>query len=74
MNNTNKMFRIIAFALIFILSAAVCFGQTLNNAEDLKKYLNSQPANSPNNPINITMTINDPMLRSVVSAINSAGK
>ena len=74
MNNTNKVFGIIALVLIFILSSATCFGQTLNNAQDLKKYLDSQPANSPNNPINITMTINDPMLGSVVSAINSASK
>jgi HKD family nuclease len=55
-----------------------CFGQsggqTINSAEDLKKYLDSQPANSPDKPIKISMSVNAPMLPKIVEAINSAGK
>jgi hypothetical protein len=49
-------------------------GKTLNSPEALKEYLDKQPANSPDKPIKVSMTINDPMLKSVVDVIKSAGK
>jgi predicted small secreted protein len=49
-------------------------GKTLNNAEELKEYLDKQPANGPDNPIKVSMAINDPMLKSVADVIKSAGK
>jgi hypothetical protein len=49
-------------------------GKTLNSAEALKEYLDSQPANGPDKPIKVSMTINDPMLKSVADVIKSAGK
>ena len=71
----------IAIILVFTLSTTACFGQnnsgggrTFNNAEDLKKYLDSQPANSPDKPIKVSMAINDPMFEKVVAVIKSAGK
>jgi len=75
----NKL-KVISIALVavFIFSGVNCFGQsgsrTLNNAEDLKKYLDSQPANSPDKPIRVSMTINEPMLKSVVDVIKKADK
>jgi hypothetical protein len=49
-------------------------GKSVNSAEELKEYLDKQPANSPDNPIKVSMTINDPMLKSVADVIKSAGK
>jgi len=80
MKNKIKAFSFIAIVLIFTLSAASCSGQSggggksLNSAEELKKYLDSQPMNSPDKPINVSMTIKDPMLKSVADIIMSAKK
>jgi len=80
MKNKIKVFNFITIVLIFILSATSCSGQSggggksLNSAEELKKYLDSQPANGPDKPIKVSMTINDPMLKSVADIIKSAGK
>jgi len=84
MKNTNnvlsvRVLGIIAIMVIFTISTASCFGQsgggkTLNSAEELKKYLDSQPANSPNNPIKVSMGANAPMLPKIRVVLNSAGK
>jgi hypothetical protein len=88
MKNTVKEFRIIALAVIIAFSMAACNkggssgsanaqsggGKTLNSAEALKEYLDSQPVNGPDKPIRVSMTINDPMLESVADVIKSAGK
>jgi len=77
---SKKMIFGIALVAIFVFTAATCFsqsgggGRTLNSAEDLKKYLDSQPANSPDKPIRVTMAANGPMLPKIAEAINSAGK
>jgi hypothetical protein len=49
-------------------------GKSLNSAEELKDYLDKQPANSPDKPIKVSMAINDPMLKNVADVIKSAGK
>jgi len=49
-------------------------GKTLNSAEELKTYLDKQPANGPDKPIKVSMTINNSMLKSVADIIKSAGK
>jgi len=49
-------------------------GKTLNSPEALKEYLDKQPANSPDKPIKVSMTINDPMFKSVANVIKSSGK
>jgi hypothetical protein len=75
-----RVFGIIAFIAVFAFSAATCSGQsggggkTLNSAEELKKYLDSQPVNGPDKPIKVSITINNPMLKSVVNIIKSSGK
>ena len=80
MKNKKIIFGI-AIIVVLIFSTTSCFGQgnsgggrTFNNAEDLKKYLDSQPANSPDKPIKVSMTANAPMLPKIAEAINSAGK
>ena len=79
MKNTFKVVSIV-FVAVFVFTAATCFGQSggggrsFNNVEDLKKYLDSQPVNSPDKPIRVSMTINDPMLKNVADVIKSAGK
>jgi len=71
---------IIAFMAVFTFSAATCSGQSggggksINSPEELKKYLDSQPANSPNNPIKVSMGANAPMLPKIKDVLNSAGK
>jgi hypothetical protein len=87
MKNTIKEFRIIALAVIIAFSMAACNkggssgsanaqsgGKTLNSAEALKEYLDSQPVNGPDKPIKVSMTINNPMLYKVAEVIKSAGK
>ena len=73
-----KTASIFAVLAIFIFSTTACFGQsggqTINSPEALKTYLDNQPANSPDKPIRVSMTINDPMLKNVVDVINKAGK
>jgi len=49
-------------------------GKSFNSAEELKEYLDKQPANTPDKPILVTMNANAPMLEKISEAINSAGK
>jgi len=80
MKNKIKVFNFIAIVLIFTLSATSCSGQnggglkSLNSAEELKKYLDSQPANGPDKPIKVSMGANGPMLPKIAEAINASGK
>jgi hypothetical protein len=63
---------------LFAFSAAACFGQSggrsINSTAALKEYLDSQPVNSPDKPIEITMGVNDLMFKDIVQAIQDAGK
>jgi len=69
---------------VFTLTAAMCSsksdgssgggGKTLNSVKALEEYLDSQPVNGPDKPIKISMTINDPMYKDVVTVIKDAGK
>jgi hypothetical protein len=75
----NSKYKAIIFTLVATLafSMASCSGsggKSLNSAEDLKAYLDKQPANTPDKPIRVTMNANAPMLPNIVAAINSAGK
>jgi hypothetical protein len=77
MNSKAKF--IIALAAVLVFSMASCTGsggggKSFNSAEELKAYLDKQPANSPDKPIRVTMSANAPMLPNIVIAINSAGK
>jgi hypothetical protein len=84
MKNLFKLIGIIAIVAVIGFTMIACNksggsgggggGKTLNSPEALKEYLDSQPANSRDKPIKVSMTINDPMLKSVVDVINSAGK
>jgi len=71
---TVQVFGIIALVAVFTLSAASCYGQTINSVDALKTYLDNQPANGPDKPIKVTMSANVPMLPKIAEAINSAGK
>jgi hypothetical protein len=80
MKNTLKVLSIIAFVSVFTISVTACFSQSgggekiLNSPEALKKYLDSQPANSPDKPIKISMGVNEIMLPKIRDVLNSAGK
>jgi hypothetical protein len=84
-SNMNSKFKAIIFTLVAVaaFSMIACnksgsssggVGQSLNSAEALKEYLDKQPANGPDKPIKVSMTINDPMLKDVAGVIKSAGK
>ena len=48
----------IALAAVFAFSLAACsgsVGKEINSADALKAYLDSQPANSPDKPIKVTI-------------------
>ena len=49
-------------------------GKILNNPEALKEYLDSQPTNSPNNPIKVTMSINKLMIPKIKEVLTTTGK
>jgi hypothetical protein len=78
MKNANKCLRIIALALVFIATAMACFAQsgggTINSAAALNEYLDSQPVNGPDKPIQVSMSANDPMIKDIAKAIQDAGK
>jgi hypothetical protein len=72
MKNTNKL--IIALVAVFFFSSVICFSQNVNNTDELKKYLDSQPANSPDKPINITINADASMFPKIAEILNSTGK
>jgi len=67
---------IIALVAVIGFSMVACGGgeKSINNADDLKAYLDKQPANSPDKPIKVAMKINENMVEGVRKAINLAGK
>jgi hypothetical protein len=84
MKNTFKvlsvrLFGIIAFVAVFTLSAANCSGQSgggkiVNNAEELKAYIDSQPANKPDKPIKVAMNAKDIIFSKISNVIMTSGK
>jgi len=73
------MKKAILFVFCLFLFAGSAFAQTgdsrqINSANALKAYLDSQPANSPDKPILVSMKVNDLMFDNIVKAINAAGK
>jgi hypothetical protein len=79
MKKTVKEGAIILFLTLFVFSSVACFGQNnagkaINSADALKEYLDNQPANSPDKPINIKMKVNETMLPSISHVISGAGK
>jgi len=77
MRNTRKVFCAV-ITVVFAFSMAACFGQsggkTFNGPKELEEYLDRQPLNSPNNPIKVTISANDQIIRNIEKAISSAGK
>jgi hypothetical protein len=49
-------------------------GKSFNSAEELKEYLDKQPANSPDKPIKVTVSANASTLPKIVEVIDSSGK
>lgn len=78
MQKLCKTMGAIAIALITVFAIIACSGSSngrvINSADALKKYLDSQPVNSPDKPISVTMNVNDLMLKDIATVINSAGK
>ena len=87
MKNILKLIGVIALVAVIGFSIIACNksgnssskssgggGKSLNSPDALKEYLDSQPANGPNNPIKVSMGANAPMLPKIAEAINSAGK
>jgi len=79
MMNSKVKVIIVALALVTAFSMIACNkggsgGKSINSAEALKAYLDKQPANGPDKPIKVSMTINLPMFENVVDVIKSAGK
>jgi hypothetical protein len=77
MKNANKL-RITVLALVFIVTAAACFaqsaGRTINSATELRQYLDSQPGNTPDKPIRVSVAANGNMIGGIVKAIQDSGK
>ena len=83
MKKSLKLIGIIAIVAIIGFTMIACNksggssgggGKTLNSPEALKEYLDSQPANSPDKPIKVSMGANELMLPKIKGVLNSAGK
>jgi hypothetical protein len=79
MKNKIKVFWIASFIAVFAFTMAACFGQSgggkiVDNAEELKTYLDSQPANSPDKPIKVTMNANEQTIGKIAEVIKSTDK
>jgi len=48
--------------------------KSFNNTDELKAYLDKQPVNGIDNPIKISIVINNPMLKNVGDVIKASGK
>jgi len=77
MKNTIKVFGIIALVAVIGFSMTACGGgggKTFDTPEALKAYLDKQKANGPDNPIQVTMNANAPMLEKIRDVLNASGK
>jgi len=79
MKNVFRLLGIIALIAVIGFSLVSCIGgggggKKINSADELKAYLNKQPANSPDNPIKIKMSVNEQMIKDVAGAIALSGK
>lgn len=85
-NKSVKLRSILAIALttVMVITTASCSKsggdssgggfKSLNSVDDLKGYLDSQPANKPDKPIKVKLSISEQMVWKVAEAIKSAGK
>jgi len=74
MKNKKMMMAVILTAVLTFNVSAQQGGKSINSAEDLKKYLASQPANRADKPIMVTMKVNEQMFVDIYDTINTAGK
>jgi len=74
MKSKKMVIAVILIVLLIVNVYAQQGGENINNVEVLKEYLNNQPANSPDNPIQIAMIVNNAMIGSIAMAIRTAGK
>jgi len=65
---------VLALALVFGSAACSGSGKVVNSAEELEKYLNSQPENSSDKPIKVAMNAKDLDFKGITAAIMSSGK
>jgi len=75
----RKIFVYGIFVVILALVFTTCSGsggggKKLNSAEDLKAYIDNQPANNPDKPIKVSMILNEQMIPNIVEVIRSADK
>jgi hypothetical protein len=76
----QKFYKTIGIAAIIVITVFTMIAcgkgssKVINSSDALKEYLDSQPANSTDKPIEVTMNVNDLMLEDIVNVINSAGK
>jgi len=80
MKNAIKVLGIIVFVSVFTFSVTACFSQSgggekiLNSPEELKKYIDNQPANSPDKPIKVSIGAKEFMIPKIRDVLNSADK
>jgi hypothetical protein len=78
MKSNLRFFAVIAFLAVIPFSFSSCTGgggdKIINSAEALTEYLNSQPGNTPDKPIKVSMIANDLMFKNIAEAIKAADK
>jgi hypothetical protein len=72
----DKMKKVILAVIAVGFLAVSCGGggKNINSTEELKAYLDNQPANSSDNPIKVSMSVNDMTIGKIKTVLSSAGK
>jgi hypothetical protein len=78
MKNKIKVFGLFILIVVFAFLMTACFGQggskIIKSAEELKTYLDSQSANSPDKPIKVSINANEQMIGKIAEVIKSTDK
>jgi hypothetical protein len=75
MKDKGKLLGLAVVIAAIVFSFPACGGgKVVNNAEELKAYLDSLPANTPDKPIKVIMNAKDLVFPKISAAITSSGK
>jgi len=72
MKNKGKLLGLAVVIAAIVFCFPACGGKIVNNAEELKAYLDSLPTNSPDKPIKIIMNAKDIVFPKISAVITSS--
>jgi hypothetical protein len=70
MKKNNLLIGILTIMLVFAMTVFGCDGyKTINSPEKLKAYFDSKPANSPDKPIKVSISVNDQTFEEIYEVV-----